>query len=95
MWKIRELTLPIILDKKYFSDKKYLSSFLNINNIKSNIEIKNKIKELNFFIIDKSSIIPNSFALLPYNPLNKIIMINRNINQFTENGSISIGNFFF
>ena len=92
--EIRELTLPIILDKKYFSDKKYLSSFLKINNINNNLEIKDKIEELKFFIIDKSSIIPNSFALLPYNPLNKIIMINRNINQFTENGSISIGNFF-
>lgn len=92
--EIRELTLPIILDKKYFSDKKYLSSFLRINNIKDNHQIKKKISELRFFIIDKTSIVSNSFALLPYNPLNKIIMINRNINQFTGNGSISIGNFF-
>ena len=92
--EIRELTLPIILDKKYFSDKKYLSSFLKINNIKNKLEIKKKINETSFFIIDKTSIISNSFALVPYNPLNRIIMISRNINQFTENGTISIGNFF-
>lgn len=90
----RKIKLPIILDKKYFSEEKYVNSLLRINNIEKKSDIKQFIEKMRFIIVDINSINPNSFSLIPYDPRNRLFLIQRNINKTVENGTISIGKFF-
>jgi len=90
----REIKLPILLDKTYFSDNKYLKSILKINNIKNKLSIKNFINNMKFIVLDINSINPNTFSLIPYDPRTRLTLIDRDINQKVKNGTISIGKFF-
>jgi biotin carboxyl carrier protein len=82
------------LDKKYFSEDKYVNSLLRINNIEKKSDIKQFIEKMQFIVVDINSINPNSFSLIPYDPRNRLFLIQRNINKTIENGTITIGKFF-
>lgn len=91
--RINKIKLPIILNKQYFSDKKYLDSFLKINNLKDKNELKKLLDNTKYLVIEKNSL-DNNITLLEVNPNNKLFLIERDINQKLEDGLISIDNFF-
>jgi len=83
-----------VLSKKYFSDKKYLEAFLKINNLRNENELKKRINEMKFIVIEINSIENSSILLVPYNPNHRLYLIERNIEETMDNGSICLGNFF-
>lgn len=90
--RINKIKLPIILNKQYFSDKKYLESFLKINNLKDKNELKLILDNTKYLVIEKNSL-DNNITLLEINPNNKLFLIERDINQKLEDGLIGIDNF--
>ena len=49
---------------------------------------------MKFFVVDINGVNPGTLCLIPHNPVDRIIFVKRDINQLTENGNISFGNFF-
>ena len=92
--KNKIINLPIVLSKKYFSDKNYLEAFLKINNLRNENELKKRINEMKFIVIEINSIENSSILLVPYNPNHRLYLIERNIEETMDNGSICLGNFF-
>lgn len=90
--RVNKIKLPIILNKQYFSDKKYLNSFLKINNLKDKKELKIILDNTKYLVIEKNSL-DNNITLLEINPNNKLFLIERDINQKLEDGLIGIDNF--
>lgn len=90
--KVNKIKLPIILNKHYFSDKKYLDSFLKINNLKDKNELKLILDNTKYIVIEKNSL-DNNITLLEINPNNKLFLIERDINQKLEDGLVGIDNF--
>ena len=90
----RVVKLPVVLDKKYFLDKKYVVSLLKINEIDDIDDVKDFIERMKFFVVDINSVNPGTICLIPHNPVDRVILVKRDINQVAENGTISFGNFF-
>lgn len=92
--KNKILKLPIVLSKKYFSDKKYLDTFLKINKLKDENELCDFFKKAKFVVIENRSIEGEFYSIIPLYPSNRLYMIERDIRENIENGSICLGNFF-
>lgn len=92
--KNKVLKLPIVLSKKYFSDKKYLDTFLKINQLKDENELCEFFKKAKFVVIENRSIEGEFYSIIPLYPSNRLYMIERDIHENIENGSICLGNFF-
>ena len=92
--KNKVLKLPIVLSKKYFSDKKYLNTFLRINQLKDENELCEFFKNAKFVVIENRSVEGEFYSIIPLYPSNRLYMIERDIRENIENGSICLGNFF-
>ena len=92
--KNKVLKLPIVLSKKYFSDKKYLDTFLRINQLKDENELCEFFKKAKFIVIENRSVEGEFYSIIPLYPSNRLYMIERDIRENIENGSICLGNFF-
>ena len=92
--KNKVLKLPIVLSKKYFSDKKYLNTFLRINQLKDENELCEFFKKAKFIVIENRSVEGEFYSIIPLYPSNRLYMIERDIRENIENGSICLGNFF-